>query len=123
MACVMPEEEQQKSNGEPVARQNRALLRRWLWVRVPPDPALSMACVYILRGSSGRHYIGSTDNLARRLAEHHRGNNHTTRRLGSKLELVISKTIDGAMEARQIELALKRKKNPLLAIRALENLP
>jgi predicted GIY-YIG superfamily endonuclease len=82
-----------------------------------------MAFVYILRGSSGRHYIGSTDNLERRLAEHYRGNNHTTRRLGSNLELVISKTVDGVLEARQIELALKRKKNPVLAIRALEHLP
>ena len=82
-----------------------------------------MAFVYILRGASGRHYIGSTANLERRLAEHHRGNNHTTRRLGRNLELVISKTVDGLVEARQIELALKRKKNPLLAIRALENFP
>jgi predicted GIY-YIG superfamily endonuclease len=81
-----------------------------------------MASVYILRGSAGRYYIGSTENLARRLAEHNRGNNHTTRRLGPKLELVISKTVDSVMEARQIELALKRKKNPRLAIAALQTL-
>ena len=81
-----------------------------------------MASVYILRGSSGRYYIGSTKNLARRLAEHNRGNNHTTRRWGAKLELVISKTVDSVMEARQIELALKRKKNPRLAIAALQTL-
>ena len=82
-----------------------------------------MAWVYILHGSSGRYYIGSTEDLTRRLAEHRRGSNHTTRRLGSKLELVISKTVDGVMEARQIELALKRKKNPQFATRALENMP
>jgi predicted GIY-YIG superfamily endonuclease len=47
-----------------------------------------MAWVYILRGQSGRHYIGSTDNMERRIAEHQRGNNHTTRRLGGSVELV-----------------------------------
>jgi len=82
-----------------------------------------MASVYILRGSSGRYYIGSTNNLARGLTEHHRGNNHTTRPLGSKLELVISKTVDGVMEERQIELALKPMKIPRLAIAALQTLP
>ena len=41
-----------------------------------------MAWVYILRGSSGRHYIGSTVNLERRLSEHRSGGTHTTQRLG-----------------------------------------
>jgi predicted GIY-YIG superfamily endonuclease len=82
-----------------------------------------MACVYILRGSSGRYYIGSTDNLERRLAEHRRGSNHTTHRFGRSLELVISRNVDTQAEARQIELALKRKKNPRLAIHALEKFP
>jgi tRNA/rRNA methyltransferase/putative endonuclease len=50
-----------------------------------------MAWVYILRGKSGRHYIGSTDDLERRLAEHQRGSNHTTRRLGGEVELVASR--------------------------------
>ena len=82
-----------------------------------------MAWIYILRGSSGHHYIGSTENLERRLAEHRRGSNHTTRRFGRSLELVISRSVDNATEARRIELALKRKKNPRLAILALEKLP
>jgi predicted GIY-YIG superfamily endonuclease len=82
-----------------------------------------MAWVYILRGSSGRFYIGSTENLARRLDEHRRGSNHTTRRLGGELELVISRVVEDAAEARRIELALKRKKNPRLAISALKQLP
>jgi predicted GIY-YIG superfamily endonuclease len=84
---------------------------------------MSMAWVYILRGSSGRYYIGSTDNLERRLSEHRRGSNHTTHRLGPSLALVISRTVGTPMEARQIELALKRKKNPRLAIHALQKLP
>jgi predicted GIY-YIG superfamily endonuclease len=39
-----------------------------------------MAWVYILRGAS-RYYIGATDNLERRTAEHKRGSNHTTHRV------------------------------------------
>ena len=89
----------------------------------PAQPKINMAWVYILRGSSGRYYIGSTENFTRRLAEHRRGGNHTTRRLGAELEVVISRMIDTEVEARRIESALKRKKNPRLAIRALEKLP
>jgi predicted GIY-YIG superfamily endonuclease len=82
-----------------------------------------MAWIYILRGSSGRYYIRSTENLERRLNEHRRGSNHTTRRFGEMIELVLSRAVDDAAEARRIELALKRKKNPRLAILALERLP
>jgi len=83
-----------------------------------------MAWVYILRGSSGRHYIGSTENLTRRLAEHRRGGNHTTHRFGdADLKIVISRVVGSAAEARKIEFALKRKKNPRLAIQDLELLP
>jgi predicted GIY-YIG superfamily endonuclease len=82
-----------------------------------------MPWIYILRGSSGRCYIGSTENLARRLEEHCRGSNHTTRRLGGELELVATKMVRDTREARLIEKALKRKKNPRLAIEALRQMP
>ena len=82
-----------------------------------------MAWVYILRGSAGRYYIGSTENLARRLEEHRRGSNHTTHRFGVELELIVTKRISGAREARLIEKALKRKKNPRLAVEALRRMP
>jgi putative endonuclease len=75
-----------------------------------------MAWVYILRGASGRHYIGSTDNLERRIAEHRRGSNHTTHRLGKELELVGAKELPSIDQARKLEITLKRKKNPRLAI-------
>ena len=68
-----------------------------------------MAWVYILRGGR-RYYIGATDNLARRLAEHQRGSNHTTHRFGAKLELVGAKQLPSMIEARALELQLKRKK-------------
>jgi hypothetical protein len=50
-----------------------------------------MACVCILRGATERHYIGSTENLARRVAEHQRGTNYMTCRLGGNLKLTATK--------------------------------
>ncbi len=79
-----------------------------------------MAWVYILRGDSGRHYIGSTSDLARRLEEHRRGQTHTTARLGQNLELVVSWETASLSEARTVERELKRKKNPQLAIFLLQ---
>jgi predicted GIY-YIG superfamily endonuclease len=70
-----------------------------------------MAWVYILRG--GRDYIGATDNLDRRIAEHQRGSNHTTHRFRAKLELVGPKQLLSMIEARALELQLKRKKNQM----------
>ena len=80
-----------------------------------------MAWVYILRGA-GRHYIGATDNLERRIAEHKRGGNHTTHRFGSRIEVVVAKELPTMAEARKLEQALKGKKNPRLAVSALQSL-
>ena len=79
-----------------------------------------MAWVYILRGSSGWQYIGSTTNLRRRLEQHERGHTHTTKRLGEGLEVVIALELPTLEEARALERELKRKKNPRLAILLLE---
>ena len=54
--------------------------------------ALTMAWVYILRGAQ-RYYIGATDNLERRMAEHRRGGNHTTHRFGGQIELVAAQEV------------------------------
>jgi predicted GIY-YIG superfamily endonuclease len=78
-----------------------------------------MACVYILRGAR-RYYIGATDNLERRMAEHKRGSNHTTHRFGGQIELVVAKELPSMAEARKIERILKQKKNPRLAISILQ---
>jgi predicted GIY-YIG superfamily endonuclease len=75
-----------------------------------------MAWVYILRGSCGRYYIGSTENLDRRLAEHHRGKVHSTRRFGQPLGLVASKEMPDIDSARTLERKLKAKKNPAIAL-------
>jgi len=79
-----------------------------------------MAWVYILRGSSGRHYIGSCVDLDTRFAQHLRGHTATTKRLGTKLAIVAKKEVAALEEARRIERALKRKKNPVLAIYYLQ---
>ena len=75
-----------------------------------------MAWVYILRGSSGRHYLGSAVDLEVRFAQHLRGHTATTKRLGERLEIVAKKEVATLKEARRIERELKRKKNPKLAI-------
>jgi predicted GIY-YIG superfamily endonuclease len=87
---------------------------------LPPGTFLQMAWVYILRGSSGRHYIGSCVDLDVRFAQHLRGHTATTKRLGNKLEVVAKKQVSTLAEARTIERALKRKKNPALAIYHLQ---
>jgi predicted GIY-YIG superfamily endonuclease len=79
-----------------------------------------MAWVYILRGAR-RYYIGATENLNRRIAEHRRGSNHTTRRFSRQIVLAAAKEVPSMVEARAIELRLKRKKNPQLAIYALNS--
>ena len=79
-----------------------------------------MAWVYILRGVR-RYYIGATENLDRRTAEHKRGSNHTTHRFGAQIELVVAKELPSMAEARKLERSLKGKKNPRLAISMLRS--
>lgn len=81
-----------------------------------------MAWVYILQGSGGRHYIGSTTDLKRRFEQHCHGQTHTTKRLGSELILVAELELSTLEEARSLERLLKRKKNPCLAIYHLKTL-
>ena len=71
-----------------------------------------MATVYLLRGTSGRHYIGATENLQARLARHNSGQVHSSRRLGLPLTLVASRNYDSMQEALSDERKLKRWKNP-----------
>ncbi|MSU46651.1 MAG: GIY-YIG nuclease family protein [Lacunisphaera sp.] len=68
--------------------------------------------VHMLRGASGRHYIGMTSDLARRIEQHLNGHTHTTKRLGGGLQLVASKAFDTRAEAAAIEKKLKGWKNP-----------
>jgi putative endonuclease len=72
--------------------------------------------VYVLRGASGRHYIGQTSDLDLRLAQHRAGHTHTTKRLGGGIELIASRQFASRNEAVATERMLKAWKNPLKAI-------
>lgn len=80
-----------------------------------------MAWVDMLRGASGRHYVGSTNNLTRRIEEHQKVQTHTTKRLGGSLEIVATVELPTLAEARALEREMKRKKNPELALMLLRN--
>ena len=67
--------------------------------------------------SNGRFYIGSTDNLERRVAEHLRGKNLATRGRGP-WKLVHSEKTATLAEARRREYEIKRWKSARM-IRAL----
>jgi putative endonuclease len=80
-----------------------------------------MAWAYILRGDSGRHYVGSTTDLERRLKDHRRGQTHSTNRLVGNLEIVAAVELTTLSEARALEREMKRKKNPRLALALLQS--
>ncbi len=79
-----------------------------------------MFFVYILRGDSGRHYIGQTNDLAARLAQHRSGHTHTTKRLGDHIEIVASRSFATRAEAVAVERKLKAWGKPALAIEYLK---
>ena len=79
-----------------------------------------MAWVYMLRGASGRYYIGSTVDLDERLERHLRGHTHTTKRLGGDLRIAAAVEMATLAEARALERELKKKKNPRLALYLLQ---
>jgi putative endonuclease len=79
-----------------------------------------MAWVYVLRGASGRHYIGSTNDLNRRVEEHRRGKTHTTKRLGGDLKIEAALETATLAGARALERKMKRKKNLHLTLALLQ---
>lgn len=82
-----------------------------------------MFTVYIPRGTSGRHYIGQTNDLAARLQQHRMGQTYTTRRLGAELTLVAHRAFNTRGEALQVERLLKGWKSPRKAIEYLSRSP
>ncbi len=70
-----------------------------------------MNCVYILQSDkNGRYYIGSTNNLLRRLAEHNAGKTKSLFCL-RPLKLVFKKEFALLKDARKVEKKLKKLKN------------
>ena len=71
----------------------------------------SMGYLYILQSEkNGRYYIGSTNNLKRRLAEHNSGTTPSLTNL-LPMRLVFKKVYDNLQEARKMELHLKKLKS------------
>ncbi len=78
-------------------------------------------CVYILRSLvNDRYYIGSTDNILRRVHEHNSGKSIYTR-LTKPFELVFSQNFATLTEARSVEYRLKKLKRRDILERIIEN--
>ena len=70
-----------------------------------------MALVYILQSdSTGHFYVGSTDDLERRVSEHLRGHSPATRNRGP-WKLVYKEKFTTLLEARRRELEIKKWKS------------
>ena len=63
--------------------------------------------VYVLRGSKGRRYVGITNNLARRLGEHRKGN---VGRLIGEFQVLHTESLPDHAAARERERFLKSGK-------------
>ena len=68
-----------------------------------------MPFVYILKNEEGKHYVGSTTDLERRIHQHTKGHTYSTKRWG-KLMLVLSQEYKSLSDARRVELKLKKLK-------------
>lgn len=67
-------------------------------------------CTYILECSDKTYYVGSTNNLRRRLSDHeNKQNRYTKFRL--PIRLVYTKEFDTVKEARVYEYFIKRQRN------------
>ena len=65
--------------------------------------------VYLLQNPDGRHYIGLSDELQRRLSQHNDGVSHWTRHRGP-WTLIWHSDFMTLSEARKLENLLKRQK-------------
>jgi len=82
-------------------------------VRCPPDRSKVryMPFVYILKSKkNNRYYVGSTNNLERRIAEHNSGRSKYTS-LNVPYELRFSQIFDSISIARKVENWIKRQKD------------
>lgn len=80
-----------------------------------------MAFVYILQsGKNERYYVGSTNNLERRLLEHNFGKTVSLRKL-LPVKLVFKKEFGNIRNARLMERKLKRFKNRSILKRIIKD--
>ena len=64
------------------------------------------AWVYILESTEGKFYIGSTDNLERRMLQHKQGHTQTTRSMGG-FKIVLAQEYPSLGLARKVERKIK----------------
>ena len=74
---------------------------------------MDKGAVYILRCKNGRYYIGSTNNLRRRLNEHEQGIVSATKHV-RPIVLVFSHEFATLVKARQVKYRLKKQKSRVL---------
>ncbi len=94
-----------------------------VWGSSPHGPtiALGMAVLYILQSkTTGRYYVGSTSDLARRLSEHNRAHSLATRGRGP-WTLVYQEVFPTLPEARRREQEIKRWKSAQLIAQLIEH--
>ena len=75
--------------------------------------------VYILRCKNGRFYIGSTNDIQRRLEEHQSGHTASLRAL-LPVELAFKQKYDTMKSARKIEYRLKKLKSRTIIERIVQ---
>ncbi len=73
------------------------------------DRIKDMAYVYILKSENGVFYVGSTDDLERRLRQHVAGHTQTTRQKKIN-KLVFKQEFDTLEAARKMEIKIKKWK-------------
>ena len=79
-----------------------------------------IAYLYVLQSqTSGRYYVGSTTDLARRLSEHNRSHSPPTSGRGP-WELVYQESFSTLLEARRRELEIKKWKSEKLITHLIE---
>jgi putative endonuclease len=78
-----------------------------------------MPHVYIIQLSNGKYYVGSTENLARRMLEHSQGASpYTSHYL--PVTLVFSQEYESIHNARLVEMWIKKQKDKRLIIKIIE---
>ncbi len=77
-----------------------------------------MAFLYILLGKNNRYYIGSTNNLDRRLEEHNGGKAKYTSEI-LPVKLVFSQEFPSLLQARRAENWFKKQKSSHLIKRII----
>jgi len=75
--------------------------------------SVSAGFVYILRCSNGRYYVGSTNNLERRIGQHLAKKVQATKFV-QPITLVFSQSFSTLTFVRRAELALKKKKSRII---------